>query len=134
MTSKILTAVFSLLIYGAVMTFPGASIAGSKAIYENPVEPQAGPKINLGRMNFEAYCASCHGKTGRGTDKGPTFISPVYHPGHHADGSFYLAAKRGARAHHWKFGDMEPIPGISDAQITSIIEYVRAVQKANGLF
>ena len=29
---------------------------------------------------------------GRGTDKGPTFISRIYHPGHHGDGAFYMFA------------------------------------------
>ena len=92
------------------------------------------PLLNLGKMNYEAYCASCHGKTARGTDKGPTFISKVYHPGHHSDGAFYLAAKRGARAHHWKFGDMPPVPEVNDSQLEYIVNYVRAVQRANGLF
>jgi len=29
---------------------------------------------------------------------------------------------------------MKPVKGINDAQISAIVEYVRAVQKANGLF
>lgn len=29
---------------------------------------------------------------------------------------------------------MKPVKGVSDAQIKTITEYVRAVQKANGLF
>ncbi|MBT5299582.1 MAG: cytochrome c [Rhodospirillales bacterium] len=115
-----------------VYAVPAAS--GSKAIYENPIEPQPTPELNIGKMNYEAHCASCHGKTAGGTDKGPTFISRIYHPGHHGDGAFYIAAKRGARAHHWPFGNMKPIPGITDQQIAAIVAYVRAVQKANGLF
>jgi cytochrome c len=105
-----------------------------KAIYPNPVEPALTPQLNLGRMNYEAYCASCHGKTGRGSDKGPTFISRIYHPGHHGDRAFIIAPKRGARAHHWPFGDMKPVPGVTDNQLFLILKYVRAVQKANGVF
>jgi len=108
--------------------------AAQKGIYENPIEPKTTPAINLGKTNYEAYCASCHGKTARGTDKGPTFISRIYHPGHHGDGAFYIAPKKGARAHHWKFGDMKPVAGVNDTQLQTIIEYVRAVQQANGLF
>jgi len=112
----------------------GPATGGPKAIFDNPVEPEMTPQLNLGKMNYDAHCASCHGKSAGGSDKGPTFISRIYHPGHHADGSFYLATKRGARAHHFKFGEMKPVEGVSDAQIKSILEYVRAVQKANGVF
>jgi mono/diheme cytochrome c family protein len=108
--------------------------AAQKAIYENPIEPKMTPDLNLGKMNYDAYCASCHGKTASGTDKGPTFISKIYHPGHHSDGAFYLAPKNGARAHHWNFGNMEPVPEVNDSQLEFIVKYVRAVQKANGLF
>ena len=55
-------------------------------------------------------------------------------PGHHGDGSFFIAPKQGARAHHWKFGDMKKVEGVTDAQLKNIVAYVRAVQQANGLF
>ena len=116
----------------AVGTVPAAG--QQKAIYPNPAEPALTPQLNLGRMNYEAYCASCHGKTAGGSDKGPTFITRIYHPGHHGDRAFMVAPKRGARAHHWPFGDMKPVPGVSDNQLLLILKYVRAVQKANGVF
>ncbi len=50
------------------------------------------------------------------------------------DSHFLTAAKRGARAHHWKFGDMKPVAGATDAQIELIVEYVHAVQLVNRLF
>ncbi len=112
----------------------GSGLAQSSAIYPDPKEPEMTPRLQLGKMNYGTYCASCHGKTGGGSDKGPTFIHRVYHPGHHGDASFFIASKRGARAHHWKFGNMKPVEGVTDAQLESIVEYVRAVQNANGLF
>lgn len=123
---------------GGVVAFLIAGLAttllAQQTIFNDPVEPAMSEKLNLGKMNYEAYCASCHGKTARGTDKGPTFISKIYHPGHHGDGAFYIAPKKGARAHHFKFGDMPPVEGVNDTQLGTIIEYVRAVQQANGLF
>jgi mono/diheme cytochrome c family protein len=101
---------------------------------EAVIKPKMSPELNLGKLNYQAYCAECHGKNAVGTDKGPTFLHRVYHPGHHADFAFIKAAKEGARAHHWKFGDMKPVKDVTDAQLKSIIEYVRAVQRANGLF
>jgi len=119
----------------AVFSMPGSPAwAGQKGIFDNPKEPKMTAALNVGKLNYQAFCASCHGKTGGGTDKGPTFIHRVYHPGHHADGSFFIAAKKGTRAHHWKFGDMKPVKGVTDAQVSAIVEYVRAVQQANGLF
>ena len=96
--------------------------------------PAMTPALNLGKMAYEAACAVCHGRNGVGTDKGPPFLHRVYHPGHHGDGAFYLAPKRGVRAHHWPFGDMPPVTGVSDAQIEKITAYIRALQKANGIF
>ncbi len=108
--------------------------AAQRAIYENPVEPKMTPELNLGKMSYESFCASCHGKTAGGTDKGPTFISRIYHPGHHSDGGFFVAARNGVRAHHWQFGNMPPVPEVNDSQLEYIVKYIRAVQQANGVF
>jgi mono/diheme cytochrome c family protein len=122
------------LLLAGLVAASGAGRAQSDAIYPDPKEPEMTPRLQLGLMNYSAYCASCHGKTAAGSDKGPTFIHRVYHPGHHGDGAFFAAAKRGTRAHHWKFGDMKPVEAVGDAQLELIVEYIRAVQRANGLF
>ena len=96
--------------------------------------PEMLPELNVGKMNYDVYCASCHGANAAGTEKGPTFLHRVYHPGHHGDAAFLTAPKQGARAHHWQFGDMKPVEGVTDAQLETIVTYVRALQKANGLF
>lgn len=98
------------------------------------VEPKLSGKTVYGKLSFDKYCASCHGKNGAGTSKGPTFLHRVYHPGHHGDQAFFLAAKNGAKAHHWRFGNMPPVAGVTDQQLDMIVAYVRALQKANGVF
>ena len=112
----------------------GPAAAQKGALFPKAVEPQLSPDLSVGKTNYEARCASCHGKTARGSDRGPTFISRIYHPGHHGDAAFLIAPRQGARAHHWRFGDMPRIPGVSDAVLQSILRYVRAVQRANGVF
>ena len=97
------------------------------------VEPQLSSLAVQGKTVFEANCASCHGKSAIGTDKGPPLVHNIYNPGHHADGAFFLAAKRGTRQHHWKFGDMPAQPQIKDEQIQAIVKYVRELQLANGI-
>ena len=89
---------------------------------------------DAGQEAFERHCASCHGKNAAGTDKGPTFIHRLYHPGHHGDGAFAIAARRGVRQHHWRFGDMKPVPGVTDGELAALVRHIRKLQKASGLF
>lgn len=86
-----------------------------------------------GRVAYEQSCAACHGIAGRGTDRGPTFLDPVYEPSHHADGAFLLAVRRGVREHHWNFGDMPPIANVSDEEVADIVAYVRGLQAEVGI-
>jgi mono/diheme cytochrome c family protein len=116
------------------LLFPTAVQAANPLDPEAVKTPQMSPKLNLGKMLYDGMCASCHGKNVAGTDKGPTFLHRVYHPGHHGDGAFFLAPKRGTKAHHWPFGDMPPVDGITDNQIEKIIFYIRTLQKENGIF
>jgi hypothetical protein len=123
-------AISGLAIIGLII----ASGARSSAAQQMPVEPKMDGQLMLGKSAFTRFCAECHGTVGQGTDKGPTFLHRFYHPGHHGDGSFFIAARKGVRAHHWKFGNMKPVEGVTDAQLGKIVKYVRALQKANGLF
>lgn len=81
---------------------------------------------------YETNCASCHGSDLRGTPRGPSQLSIVYEPAHHSDDSFRSAIARGAGQHHWNFGNMEPVPGLSDDEVEEIIAFVRAEQQRQG--
>ncbi|MEJ2319048.1 MAG: cytochrome c [Gemmatimonadales bacterium] len=87
-----------------------------------------------GRAVFETYCRECHGQAATGTQKGPPLVHRVYHPGHHADPAFYLAPLTGVRAHHWGFGDMPPVEGITRDEVGTIVAYVRWLQRKAGIF
>jgi mono/diheme cytochrome c family protein len=92
------------------------------------------PTAETGRVAFADNCAGCHGSNGVGTDQGPPLIHIIYEPSHHSDTAFVLAARNGSRAHHWRFGDMPPQPQVSEEEIQTIIQFVREVQRANGIF
>ena len=124
----------AILMVSATLTTSTMTVLAQSAIYENPIVPAMTAELRLGKLKYDAFCAECHGETARGTDKGPTFISRVYHPGHHGDRAFFIAPMQGAKAHHWPFGDMKPVEGVAEAQLAPILKYVRAVQKANGVF
>ena len=91
-------------------------------------------EAQIGRKTFDANCMRCHGKNGAGTDQGPPLIHKIYEPSHHADFSFYRAAKDGVTAHHWPYGNMPPITEVTRNDVTGIIRYIREVQRANGIF
>ena len=87
----------------------------------------------LGKPLFDANCARCHGLGGRGTEQGPPLVHRVYRPGHHSDMSFHYAIKNGTRQHHWHFGDMPPVSGVSAEDTVHIVVYVREEQRRAGI-
>ena len=87
-----------------------------------------------GRPAFAANCAACHGDWAGGTDKGPPLVHSLYEPNHHTDASFRVAVRVGVRPHHWSFGPMFPLEGVTDADLAAIIAFVRELQRANGIF
>lgn len=91
-------------------------------------------QASAGKLIFEKKCSACHGNNAEGSDSGPPLIHKIYEPNHHSDASFFLAAKKGVRSHHWPFGNMPPVSGVTDNDIAAIVNYVRTLQKANGIF
>ncbi|MEW6325437.1 MAG: cytochrome c [Nitrospirota bacterium] len=87
-----------------------------------------------GEALFNANCAKCHGERAAGTNQGPSLVQKIYEPSHHSDASFHLAARNGVRPHHWQFGPMPPIAGVSEAEVNEIIGYVRWLQREAGIF
>ena len=85
-----------------------------------------------GATIYAASCASCHGVDLGGTDKGPSHLSIVYEPNHHSDDSFRGAIANGAAQHHWNFGDMPAVTGLSDSDVDAVIAFVRAEQERQG--
>ena len=88
----------------------------------------------IGKVAFEAKCAACHGANAAGQDGvAPPLVHKIYEPSHHGDAAFLLAAKNGVRAHHWRFGNMPPVEGLTDGDVKMIVAYVRELQRANGI-
>ncbi len=109
-------------------------------------QPSGGPMVQvalpdalstnaeIGKVAFEAKCAACHGANATGQDGvAPPLVHRIYEPSHHGDAAFLLAAKNGVRAHHWRFGNMPPVEGVTDGDVKMIVAYVRELQRANGI-
>lgn len=123
----------------ALVALGGNSVGGSSS----PRDPMTGQSsfdipaqdpvlVADGEVLYRATCASCHGSDLRGTDFGPSHLSVVYQPGHHNDQSFVSAALIGVGAHHWNFGDMAPVPGLTPDDLDRIVAYVREIQRIEG--
>ena len=88
----------------------------------------------LGKQAFDIKCASCHAENAVGQHGvAPPLVHKIYEPNHHGDESFQLAVAMGVRAHHWKFGNMPAIEGLTRADVKAIIAYVRELQRHNGI-
>lgn len=88
----------------------------------------------IGMNGFEAKCAVCHGANAAGQDGvAPPLIHIIYEPNHHGDESFQRAAVQGVPSHHWPFGNMPAVEGVTRSDVTMIIAYIRELQSANGI-
>jgi mono/diheme cytochrome c family protein len=96
------------------------------------IPPQDPELVAAGAALYQASCATCHGSDLRGTDLGPSHLSKVYEPSHHADIAFLFAVQQGSQAHHWRFGDMPPVPGLTESDVAAIVAFVRETQRIEG--
>ena len=103
---------------------------------EGLAKPETGaipPDLQAGEAKFNAHCARCHGPQASGTAQGPPLVHKIYEPNHHGDFAFQRAAANGVRAHHWTFGDMPKIDGVTPTDVDHIIKYVRWLQRQAGI-
>ena len=122
----IVLAALGWMVFGSGLRTPTTAIAGVTV-------PELSGAAAEGAGLFTLYCLACHGENAAGSDKGPPLIHKYYEPGHHPDQAFLVAALCGVRRHHWKFGNMPPVEGISQDEVIRIVTFVRAVQRDNGI-
>ena len=100
------------------------------AIQMPPIDGNAA----IGQRIFENACVACHGTNAVGVEgAGPPLIHVIYEPSHHADESFQRAVALGVRSHHWRFGDMPPVEGLTRGDVAMVVAYIREIQRANGI-
>jgi mono/diheme cytochrome c family protein len=113
---------------------PGGDGAAGALPHQVSVEvPTLTASAQAGEQVFRKNCVVCHGANASGGPGGPPLVHIIYEPSHHGDGSFVAAVRAGVRQHHWQFGNMPAVPGVSDEEILQIIAYVRELQRANGI-
>ena len=98
-----------------------------------PMLPELSAAAAMGEKLFEKNCIACHGRAAAGSANGPPLVHRLYEPSHHSDASFQFAVRNGVRAHHWRFGDMPPVAGVSESDVVLMTAYIRELQRANGI-
>jgi len=123
--------------FGLVVLAAALPACESSATNQDAAKPAGGAtpaELQIGEAKFSANCAACHGVRGVGTQQGPPLVHKIYEPNHHADMAFQRAAENGVRAHHWEFGNMPKIEGVTPADVEQIIRYVRWLQREAGIY
>ena len=120
---------------GHSMTPPDTSeIAEGAPIAEVSLPAELSDNARLGKTVFEAKCATCHGQNAAGQNGvAPPLVHKIYEPSHHSDSAFIAAAQNGVRSHHWDFGNMPPVEGVTSGDVKMVATYVRELQRANGI-
>lgn len=116
----------------ALMLAAGLAAAQS---YQIP-EPTPGLKLDVvaGKALYDAKCAACHGADLKGSVQGPPMLHKFYESSHHGDRAFQAAARYGVRAHHWNFGNMAPVAGVTADDVAHITAYIRKEQQQVGIY
>lgn len=120
---------------GHTMDTPDLSAVGEgEAIAQVVVPDKLSANAQLGKRVFDGACAVCHGTNAAGQNGvAPPLVLKIYEPSHHGDEAFLRAAKNGVTAHHWRFGNMPPVAGLTDGDVKMVVAYVRELQRANGI-
>ncbi len=120
---------------GHSMVPPDTSkISEGAPIVEVRLPTELSQEAMIGKRGFEAKCAACHGENAAGQNGvAPPLVHKIYEPNHHSDASFLSAALNGVSSHHWNFGNMPPVEGLTQADVRYIARYVRELQRENGI-
>lgn len=121
---------------GHSMTPPDTSaLTEGDPIVQVTLPAELSANAQLGKSIFETKCAECHGTNAAGQNGvAPPLVHKIYEPSHHGDEAFWIATQRGVRAHHWRFGNMPPVEGLTRGDVLMIVAYVRELQRENGIF
>ncbi len=88
----------------------------------------------VGEAIFSAKCSACHGDLAAGrAGIAPPLVHKIYEPSHHEDEAFQRAVAIGVRQHHWPFGNMAPVDGLTRGDVAMVVAYIRELQRANGI-
>ncbi|WP_341863623.1 cytochrome c [Gymnodinialimonas sp. 57CJ19] len=114
-------------------TAPAADEAGS-ALAEVLLPETLSANAQIGENIYLSQCADCHGVDSVGrAGIAPPLVHIIYEPSHHGDEAFQRAAALGVQQHHWSFGNMPAVEGLTRGDVAMVVDYIRELQQANGI-
>ena len=134
-----LTARFSLAVVVSVL-IGGTALLVTRVWYRPTITtsttvivPELSARGMAGVGLYSLHCSGCHGENAAGSPNGPPLVDKLYGPRIHNNDLFRHVIAYGVTAHHWKFGDMPAVKLLRSNHRDRIIDYVRELQRANGI-
>lgn len=113
-----------------------ASAAGEEgaALVDVLLPAELTANAQIGETIYQSQCADCHGINAVGqAGVAPPLVHIIYEPSHHADEAFQRAVSVGVQQHHWSFGNMPAVEGLTRGDVAMVVDYIRELQQANGI-
>ncbi len=107
--------------------------SGLDAFDESASAPSISASVQLGGIAYAEECTGCHGRTARGTERGPNLIHADYGPARRSDAQFRRALSEGKLARRAGYEDMPPVKDRSERHLNRLVAFLRDVQRANGI-
>lgn len=129
------TKACAMIVFGLLLSACSQGQAGKSSTNKPSGGLSPGFVANVAKGNelFDANCVVCHGVEAKGTKQGPPLVHKVYKSSHHSDLAFQWAVSKGSFQHHWDFGEMPPVKGVTPDQVGHITAYVRRLQQRAGI-
>lgn len=61
----------------------------------------------------------------------PPLVHIIYEPSHHGDEAFQPAATNGVQAHHWPFGNMPAVSGLTRGDVAMVVAYIPSIKNGH---
>lgn len=138
MTGAVFVALMAAGLWWTLQSEPEArSAVGAEeraALVEVLLPTDLSANAQVGETIFQGQCADCHGINAVGQDGvAPPLVHIIYEPSHHGDEAFQRAVSLGVRQHHWRFGNMPAVEGLTRGDVAMVVDYIRELQQANGI-
>lgn len=138
MTGAVLLALVAAGIWWTLQSAPeGSSAAGAgvgEALVDILLPAELSANAQIGDAIYQSQCADCHGINAVGqADIAPPLVHIIYEPSHHSDEAFQRAVSVGVQQHHWPFGNMPAVEGLTRGDVAMVVDYIRELQQANGI-
>ncbi|OAN79201.1 cytochrome C [Jannaschia sp. EhC01] len=138
MTGAVVAAAAAGGFWWALQSEPEVSTAAfdgeGAALVENLLPAELSANAQNGETIYQSQCADCHGVNAVGQDGvAPPLVHVIYEPSHHGDEAFQRAVSVGVQQHHWSFGNMPAVEGLTRGDVAMVVDYIRELQQANGI-